>query len=55
LADNWLRHVQRKHVRELTVHNWVYGLKDGIARDLNVGGSSFGEIFSQYQKSLPAG
>jgi carbonic anhydrase len=41
-----------KRGQELTVHSWVYGLKDGIARDLNVSGESFGEIFTKYQRSL---
>ncbi|MDR0534638.1 MAG: carbonate dehydratase [Verrucomicrobiales bacterium] len=41
-----------KHGQELTVHSWVYGLKDGLAHDLNVRGSSYEEIFEQYQKSL---
>lgn len=43
-----------KRGQKLTVHSWVYGLKDGIARDLNVSGSSFEEIFAQYQSSLLA-
>jgi carbonic anhydrase len=38
----------------LTVHSWVYGLRDGIMRNLGMSVSSVTEIESQYRKALAA-
>ncbi|MBI3828988.1 MAG: carbonate dehydratase [Planctomycetes bacterium] len=38
--------------QELTVHGWIYGLKDGLLRDLNFTVSQFGETQDRYQKAL---
>ena len=38
----------------LTVHGWIYGLKDGINRDLGISSSSTGEFEPQYGAALAA-
>ena len=38
--------------QELTVHGWVYGLSDGLVRDLNVHISSHEEMASVYQTAV---
>jgi carbonic anhydrase len=38
----------------LTVHSWIYGLKDGIMRDLGMSISSVKDIDAQYRKALSA-
>jgi carbonic anhydrase len=38
--------------QELTIHGWIYGLKDGLLRDLNFTVSQFGETQEHYQKAL---
>jgi carbonic anhydrase len=38
--------------QELTVHGWIYGLKDGLLRDLNFTVSSLAETDSVYQAAL---
>jgi carbonic anhydrase len=40
--------------QDLTVHGWVYGLKDGRVRDLNTSVSNPGEAAAAYQKALEA-
>ena len=40
--------------QELVVHGWIYGLKDGILRDLNVTVGNFQETISTYQAALAA-
>ena len=42
------------HIRKqpLTVHGWVYGLKDGLARDMNMSISSTEEIGEHYKAAL---
>lgn len=36
----------------LTVHGWVYGLKDGLARDMHMSVSKADELPSRYQAAL---
>jgi carbonic anhydrase len=38
--------------QELTVHGWIYGLRDGLLRDLNVSASSVEEAKSAYAAAL---
>jgi carbonic anhydrase len=38
----------------LTVHSWIYGLKDGLMRDLGMSVSSAKEIDPQYRAALAA-
>jgi carbonic anhydrase len=38
----------------LTVHGWVYGLKDGLLRDLNVTVDDFSETTPAYQAAISA-
>jgi carbonic anhydrase len=38
--------------QELTVHGWVYGLKDGLVRDLGTSASSASEAPSAYHTAL---
>jgi carbonic anhydrase len=38
--------------QELAVHGWVYGLKDGLIRDLDVTITTGNETFQAYQKAL---
>ena len=40
--------------QELTVHGWVYGLKDGLVRDLGTSAGSPAEAASAYQAALAA-
>lgn len=38
--------------QDLTIHGWVYGLKDGLLRDLKFIASSKDEVVSSYQAAL---
>jgi len=40
--------------QELTVHGWIYGLKDGLLRDLDVTVCAFGEMDAVYRAALGA-
>lgn len=40
--------------QELSVHGWVYGLKDGILRDLNVTITDFQETVPAYEAAVAA-
>lgn len=46
LQDAWLRG------QEITVHGWVYGLKDGLARDLHVSVEGPSEWPDRYQDAI---
>ena len=46
VSDSWERG------QELTVHGWVYGLKDGLIRDLNTSASSANEAPTAYHSAL---
>jgi carbonic anhydrase len=41
--------------QELVVHGWVYGIQNGILRDLNVTVSNFAEAMKVYESALSAG
>jgi len=43
-----------EHGQELTVHGWVYGLKDGLLRDLNITVDNFQEAVPVYQAAIAA-
>lgn len=38
--------------QQLTVHGWIYGMKDGLVRDLQTSASSLEEARSNYQKAI---
>ncbi|HZQ45915.1 MAG TPA: carbonate dehydratase [Verrucomicrobiae bacterium] len=40
--------------QELTVHGWIYGLKDGLLRDLNVTVPDFQAALPAYHKAISA-
>ncbi len=40
--------------KKLTVHSWVYGLKDGLVRDLGLSVSSLDELGRCYQQAMTA-
>ncbi len=40
--------------QELTVHGWIYGLKDGLLRDLNMTLSAAAEVAPHYDQALSA-
>jgi carbonic anhydrase len=40
--------------QELTVHGWIYGLKDGLLRDLNITIAGVDETTAAYQAALAA-
>ncbi len=40
--------------QELTVHGWIYGLQDGLLRDLNVTVADFQETLPVYRAALSA-
>ena len=42
VQDAWLRN------QELTVHGWIYGLKDGLARDLGMSIQNLDELKDRY-------
>jgi carbonic anhydrase len=40
--------------QELAVHGWIYGLQDGLLRDLNMTVTALGEMLSTYQAAISA-
>jgi carbonic anhydrase len=40
--------------QELSVHGWIYGLRDGLLRDLNVTVNAFRETFTAYHSAVSA-
>jgi carbonic anhydrase len=40
--------------QELAVHGWIYGLQDGLLRDLNVTVTTFPESVTAYQSAIAA-
>jgi carbonic anhydrase len=38
--------------QDLTVHGWIYGLKDGLIRDLRTSASAPGEVASAYRTAI---
>src|SRR6185312_13562747 len=40
--------------QELTVHGWIYGLEDGLLRDLDVTVGGIDETLTAYQKAIAA-
>jgi carbonic anhydrase len=40
--------------QELTVHGWIYGLKDGLLRDLKVSAGSVAEATAAYHAAVAA-
>jgi carbonic anhydrase len=40
--------------QELTVHSWIYGLQDGLLRDLNFTVEAFHETSSAYEAAVAA-
>jgi carbonic anhydrase len=38
--------------QELTVHGWIYGLQDGLLRDLNVTVADFPETLPVYHAAI---
>ena len=40
--------------QELTVHGWIYGLEDGLLRDLNVTVAAADETLAAYQAAIAA-
>ena len=43
-----------EHGKELAVHGWVYGLKDGLVRDLGITVTKIAEAASAYDTALAA-
>ncbi|GHA71791.1 carbonate dehydratase [Cognatilysobacter bugurensis] len=46
VQDAWARG------QELTVHGWVYGLRDGLVHDLGIGLSAGSDLAEEYQRAL---
>ncbi len=40
--------------QELAVHGWIYGLSDGLLRDLNVTVTDFQETLTRYDDAVAA-
>ncbi|HEV7682440.1 MAG TPA: carbonate dehydratase [Pyrinomonadaceae bacterium] len=38
--------------QELTIHGWIYGLRDGLIRDLNVSTNQQNELATSYEKAI---
>jgi len=43
VQDAWIRN------QSLTVHGWIYGLKDGLVRDLGISVQNPSELQSRYK------
>lgn len=43
-----------EHGQELTVHGWIYGLQDGLLRDLNITVADFSEMAPAYRAATAA-
>ena len=41
-----------EHGQELAVHGWIYGLQDGLLRDLNIAATSAQEVDLNYQAAI---
>ena len=48
VQDAWTRG------QDLTVHGWIYGLRDGRLRDLMTSAGSVGEAATAYQAAVAA-
>ena len=48
LRDAWTRG------QELTIHSWIYGLRDGLLRDLNMTVSKPGDTLPAYTAAVGA-
>ncbi len=48
VQDAWARG------QELTMHGWIYGLRDGLLRDLNMSASSIDEATAAYKAAIAA-
>ncbi len=48
VQDAWSR------AQELTVHGWIYGLNDGLMRDLQTSASSLDEAIASYRSAVSA-
>jgi carbonic anhydrase len=48
VLDAWERQ------QELTVHGWIYGLRDGLLRDLGTTASAPGEVAAAYKSAIAA-
>jgi carbonic anhydrase len=46
VRDAWARG------QELAVHGWIYGLKDGLLRDMGLTATRQGEVEANYRKAL---
>ena len=40
--------------QELSVHGWIYGLEDGLLRDLNLGVTGQDEVSENYTAAIAA-
>jgi carbonic anhydrase len=49
-----ISHTAWQRGQELTVHGWIYGVEDGLLRDLKVTISGLDEISSTYQNAISA-
>jgi len=52
VAQTTVMREARERGQELTVHGWIYGLKDGFLRDLNISIANDQEIIPAYQSAL---
>jgi len=52
VAQTTVTREARERGQELTVHGWIYGLKDGLLRDLNVSIGNEQEIIPTYRTAL---
>jgi carbonic anhydrase len=48
VADAWSRG------QDLSIHGWIYGLKDGLIRDLGISSSKASDVEPNYQAALKA-
>lgn len=54
VCQTTISHTAWQRRQELTVHGWIYGVEDGLLRDLNVTISHSDEIAPAYQTAIAA-
>jgi carbonic anhydrase len=54
VCQTTISHTAWRRGQQLTVHGWIYGVQDGLLRDLNVTISNSDEIIPSYETAIAA-